>query len=118
MSVGWTLGGGLGLSVIWFSGQLLLYSNRSRRLAAAVTVQAYGRSSRSAWTKRRMRSARRWTPYLASRFETWNFAVRSDMFSLLAISLLERFSRSASRTSRSRRDRRAGPPGPRGRRTV
>jgi hypothetical protein len=37
------------------------------------------------------------------------------MWSLLAISLFERFSRSASRTSFSRRDSRAGPAGPRGR---
>ena len=59
-----------------------------------------------------MRSARRRTPYFARRLETWNFAVRSDMFSLLAISLLERFSRSASSTSRlpAREAGRAGRP--------
>src|ERR1700686_1394387 len=55
------------------------------------------------WKGRRMRSARRRTPNLLRRLETWNFTVRSAMLSLLAISLLERFSRSESRTSCSRR---------------
>src|SRR6266542_1727613 len=58
--------------------------------------------SRSAWTNSRIRSARRWTPYLASRLETWNFAVRSDMCSLLPISLLDRFCIKSSTTSCSR----------------
>src|SRR6202158_2728559 len=55
------------------------------------------------WKVRRIRSARRRTPNLLRRLDTWNFTVRSAMLSLLAISLLERFSRSESRTSCSRR---------------
>src|ERR1044071_8900293 len=55
------------------------------------------------WKVSRMRSARRRTPNLLSRFETWNFTVRSAMLSLPAISLLERFSSRESRTSCSRR---------------
>src|SRR5260370_12003756 len=55
------------------------------------------------WNVSRIRSARRRTPNLLSKLETWNFTVRSAMLSLLAISLLERFSRSESRTSCSRR---------------
>src|SRR5262249_37954354 len=55
------------------------------------------------WKVRRMRSARRRTPNLLSRLETWNFTVRSAMLSLPAISLFERVSRSESRTSCSRR---------------
>src|SRR5882724_1820226 len=55
------------------------------------------------WKVRRIRSARRRTPNLLSKLETWNFTVRSAMLSLLAISLFERFSRSESRTSCSGR---------------
>ncbi len=40
----------------------------------------------------RIRSERRLTPCFPSRLDTWNFTVRSDMWSRLAISLLERFS--------------------------
>src|SRR5438105_3350319 len=49
------------------------------------------------------RSTRLSTPYLASRFETWNLAVREEIDSRLAISLLERFSSRRSSTSFSRR---------------
>jgi len=49
------------------------------------------------------RSIRLSTPYLASRFETWNLAVREEIDSRLAISLFERFSSRRSSTSFSRR---------------
>ena len=49
------------------------------------------------------RTARRCTPNLLNRLETWNFTVRSETNSLAAISLFDRFSSSRSSTSRSRR---------------
>src|SRR2546427_3255182 len=55
------------------------------------------------WKHNRIKSARRRTPNLLSRLETWNLTVRSAMLSLLAISLLARFRRRDSRTSCSRR---------------
>src|ERR1700739_73809 len=72
-----------------------------RKMRRQEQGQASGAMRR--WKVRRMRSARRRTPNLFRRLETWNFTVRSAMFSLLAISLLERFSSSESRTSCSRR---------------
>jgi hypothetical protein len=54
------------------------------------------------WEASRMSSMRLWTLYLASSEETWNFTVRSDKFSSLAISLLARLRRMPSRTSSSR----------------
>ena len=53
--------------------------------------------ARRRWKVSRIRSARRRTPNLFSKLETWNFTVRSAIFRRLPISLLERFSNSESR---------------------
>ena len=66
-------------------------------------------SSGTACKHWRVKVVQRWTLDLASRFATWNFTVRSEMGSLLALSLLERFFNNASRTSRLRRLSSTGP---------
>src|ERR1051326_5386373 len=65
---------------------------------------AQGQGKKQSWGARRgRRGTGRGAANLFRRLDTWNLTVRSAMLSLLAISLLERFSSSESRTSCSRR---------------
>src|SRR5215813_8019053 len=85
-----------------------LCAEAERKLAAREVSQRGGgarRGSESDGYADRIstRSTRLSTPYFASKLETWNLAVREEMWRRLAISLLERFSRRSSRTSVSRR---------------
>src|ERR1041385_9427185 len=81
----------MSLAAEWKSSKADWIARRGNELRRGeINAEAQGKDQSSGamrrWKVRRMRSARRRTPNLFRRLDTWNLTVRSAMLSLLAIS--------------------------------
>src|SRR5579864_1471889 len=85
------------------AGEGLEEDSSKFKLEDAVLASGSQMESWPSWKRITIKSARRRTLCFASRLDTWNFTVRSEIFNWLAISLLERFCRRGSKTSFSLR---------------